>query len=46
MAWFPAGPDDPLWWTLRRPFRQLSYHAAYRMFHRASDIARRQLVPA
>ena len=32
----PAGPDDPLWWTLRRPFRQLAYHAAYRMFHRAS----------
>jgi len=32
----PAGPDDPLWWTLRRPFRQLTYHAAYRMFHRAS----------
>ena len=32
----PAGPDDPLWWTLRRPFRQLGYHAAYRMFHRAS----------
>ena len=29
-------PDDPLWWTLRRPFRQLTYHAAYRMFHRAS----------
>jgi len=20
----PAGPDDPLWWTLRRPFRPLS----------------------
>ena len=32
----PVGPDDPLWWTLRRPFRQLTYHAAYRMFHRAS----------
>ena len=24
----PAGPDDPLWWTLRRPFRPLTYHAA------------------
>ena len=24
----PAGRDDPLWWTLRRPFRQLTYHAA------------------
>ena len=32
----PAGPDDPLWWTLRKPFRQLGYHAAYRMFCRAS----------
>jgi site-specific recombinase XerD len=32
----PAGPDDPLWWTLRKPFRQLAYHAAYRMFARAS----------
>ncbi|MGO9140249.1 MAG: tyrosine-type recombinase/integrase [Streptosporangiaceae bacterium] len=32
----PAGPDDPLWWTLRRPFRQLGYHAAYRMFCRAN----------
>ena len=33
----PAGPDNPLWWTLRRPFRQLTYHAAYRMFTRAND---------
>jgi site-specific recombinase XerC len=33
----PAGRDDPLWWTLRRPFRPLSYHAAYRMFTRAND---------
>jgi integrase len=32
----PAGPDDPLWWTLRRPFRALGYQAAYRMFRRAS----------
>jgi len=32
----PAGPDQPLWWTLRRPFRQLSYHAAYRMFSRVN----------
>jgi integrase len=30
-----AGPDDPLWWTLRRPFRPLSYHAARAMFTRA-----------
>ena len=33
----PAGPDQPLWWTLRRPFRQLAYHAALRMFTRAED---------
>ena len=30
-----AGPDDPLWWTLRRPFRPLTYHAARAMFTRA-----------
>src|SRR5208282_2254958 len=32
----PAGPDDPLWWTLRRPFRPLGYHAARAMFGRAN----------
>ena len=32
----PAGPDQPLWWTLRRPFRQLAYHAAYQMFARVN----------
>jgi integrase len=32
----PAGRDDPLWWTLRRPFRELTYHAAYRMFVRVN----------
>ena len=32
----PSGRDQPLWWTLRRPFRPLAYHAAYRMFTRAS----------
>jgi integrase len=31
----PAGPDEPLWWTLRRPFRPLTYHAARAMFTRA-----------
>ncbi len=35
----PAGPDDPLWWTLRRPFRPLSYHAARAMFDRANAAA-------
>lgn len=32
----PTGGDEPLWWTLRRPFRALSYHAAYRMFTRVN----------
>jgi|ERR1035441_6875684 site-specific recombinase XerD len=32
----PAGADDPVWWTLRRPFRQLGYHAARAMFARAN----------
>lgn len=31
----PTGPGQPLWWTLRRPFRALTYHAAHRMFTRA-----------
>ena len=31
----PSGRDQPLWWTLRRPFRPLAYHAAHRMFTRA-----------
>ena len=32
----PAGRDDRLWWTLRRPFRPLAYHAARAMFVRAN----------
>jgi len=32
----PAGRDQPLWWTLRRPFRALSYDAARLMFNRAN----------
>jgi integrase len=35
-ALVPTGPDDPLWWTLRRPFRPLSYDSARKMFERAS----------
>jgi len=31
----PARRDDPLWWTLRRPFRALGYDAARAMFSRA-----------
>ena len=32
----PAGRDQGLWWTSRRPFRPLSYHAAHRMFGRVN----------
>jgi Site-specific recombinase XerD len=32
----PIGRDEPLWWTLRRPFRALTYHAARAMFIRAN----------
>jgi integrase len=32
----PEGRHGPLWWTLRRPFRALTYHAARAMFVRAN----------
>lgn len=32
----PMGRDKPLFWTLRRPFRRLNYHAARAMFTRAN----------
>jgi integrase len=32
----PAGRDQPLWWTLRRPLRALGYDAARLMFTRAN----------
>jgi site-specific recombinase XerD len=32
----PTGRDEPLWWTLRRPFRPLTYDAARAMFDRAN----------
>jgi integrase len=32
----PAGWDQPLWWTLRQPYRPLTYHAAHRMFERVN----------
>lgn len=32
----PAGRDEPLWWTLRRPFRALTYDAARAMFDRVN----------
>jgi site-specific recombinase XerC len=34
----PAGRDQPLWWTIRRPFRPLNYHAARAMFVRAGAL--------
>ena len=35
----PAGRRQPLWWTLRRPVRPLTYHAAHRMFERVNEKA-------
>jgi len=32
----PAGRDQPVWWTLRRPLRALAYHGAHRMFERVN----------
>jgi integrase len=33
-----TGRDDPLWWTLRQPFRALTYHAARAMFSRVNAL--------
>ncbi len=35
----PAGRRQPLWWTLQRPVRPLTYHAAHRMFERVNQKA-------
>jgi integrase len=35
----PKGRRLPLWWTLRRPVRPLTYHAAHRMFERVNEQA-------
>ena len=35
----PGGRRQPLWWTLRRPVRPLTYHAVHRMFERAGRAA-------
>jgi site-specific recombinase XerD len=35
----PRGRRQPLWWTLRRPVRPLTYHAVHRMFERAGQAA-------
>jgi len=34
----PQGRDQPLWFTLRRPFRPLTYAAARAMFQRANEL--------
>lgn len=34
----PAGRDQPLWWTLRRPLRALNYPPARAMFTRANAV--------
>jgi site-specific recombinase XerD len=35
----PPGRRQPLWWTLRRPVRPLTYHAVHRMFERVNHKA-------
>ncbi|QNK83643.1 site-specific integrase [Nakamurella sp. PAMC28650] len=35
----PPGRGQPLWWTLRRPPRPLTYHAVHRMFERVNERA-------
>jgi hypothetical protein len=35
----PRGRRQPLWWTLRRPARPLTYHAVHRMFERVNEKA-------
>jgi site-specific recombinase XerD len=35
----PKGRRQPLWWTLRRPARPLTYHAVHRMFQRVNERA-------
>ncbi len=34
----PRGPSEPVWWTLRRPFRPLTYDAARMVFTRANQL--------
>jgi site-specific recombinase XerD len=35
----PRGRRQPLWWTLHRPVRPLSYHGVHRMFERVNQRA-------
>ncbi|MCX5317995.1 site-specific integrase [Streptomyces sp. NBC_00154] len=37
-AGVPRGGHEALWWTLRRPFRPLTYHAARAMLNRANEL--------
>ena len=39
MAGLIPGVLEPLWWTLRRPVRPLTYHAVHRMFERVNQKA-------
>jgi integrase len=34
----PRGRVHPVWWTLRQPFRPLTYHGAHRMFEPANAV--------
>lgn len=34
----PRGPEDPVWWTLRRPFRPVTYDAARMVFTRVNRL--------
>lgn len=34
----PRGRNQTLWWTLRKPWRPLTYHAARAMFTRANEL--------
>ena len=37
-AGVPRGRSQPLWWTLRRPWRPLNYHAARAMLNRTNEL--------
>ncbi|MEJ8650717.1 site-specific integrase [Streptomyces sp. MS1.AVA.3] len=37
-AGVPRGAHEALWWTLRRPFRSLGYHAARAMLNRFNEL--------
>lgn len=41
----PKGRRLPLWWTLRRPMRPLTYRAAHRMFERVNAAAGTSATP-